>query len=173
MRVEPRYLPADLSLVVSREALLLYVYISNFCDDGGYCEAVFTAAMSAGLSREEYRPALEELETAGYVTRHTHAGHYGNVVGCFVVGYSAPLDLERLSPGAWQRLRVAVFERDDHTCRYCGERSEELECDHVIPISRGGTNEMGNLVTACSVCNSSKRAKLISEWRASHAAGAQ
>lgn len=71
----------------------------------------------------------------------------------------------RLSGDEWALLRAVVFERDDYTCRYCGERGGRLECDHVVPVSRGGTNEMDNLVTACLPCNRSKRDKLLSEWR--------
>lgn len=54
--------------------------------------------------------------------------------------------------------------RDDYTCAYCGERGKKLECDHVIPVSRGGSNEKYNLVTSCFSCNRSKSDKLLSEW---------
>ena len=48
-------------------------------------------------------------------------------------------------------------------CIYCGEPSEHL--DHVIPLSRGGTHEIDNLVPACAKCNVSKWAKLpVLEW---------
>lgn len=39
--------------------------------------------------------------------------------------------------------------------------------DHVVPISKGGSNEDTNLVTACLPCNRSKRDKLVSEWKGS------
>ena len=32
----------------------------------------------------------------------------------------------------------------------------ELEVDHVIPISRGGTDDISNLKTACFKCNRGK-----------------
>lgn len=56
---------------------------------------------------------------------------------------------------------------DGYTCQYCGERGKRLECDHVVPVSRGGSNEHENLVTACFACNRSKRAKTVEEWRGS------
>jgi 5-methylcytosine-specific restriction endonuclease McrA len=40
-------------------------------------------------------------------------------------------------------------------CFYCAGPHEHD--DHFIPISRGGTNELGNLVPACASCNTSKR----------------
>lgn len=66
----------------------------------------------------------------------------------------------------WAALRNEIFKRDDYTCRYCGERGKRLECDHVFPVSRGGTHAVENLVTACFVCNRSKRNKTLDEWNA-------
>lgn len=66
----------------------------------------------------------------------------------------------------WAALRTATFSRDDYTCSYCGNRGVALECDHVIPVSRGGKTEIANLTTACLSCNRSKGDKLLAEWRA-------
>lgn len=49
-------------------------------------------------------------------------------------------------------------------CFYCGSR-DIIEADHVIPIHRGGTHSIGNLVPACRTCNRSKGSKTITEWR--------
>jgi hypothetical protein len=62
----------------------------------------------------------------------------------------------RLPWSEWAVIRLGVFQRDDFTCRYCGAHGVPLECDHVIPLSRGGTNERKNLVTACRPCNGMK-----------------
>lgn len=48
-------------------------------------------------------------------------------------------------------------------CAYCGKPSQHL--DHVIPLSRGGSHSIGNLVQACASCNTSKNNKFIMEWR--------
>lgn len=47
-------------------------------------------------------------------------------------------------------------------CAYC-ETTETLSVDHVVPLSRGGLHEVGNLVVACRSCNSSKKDRLLSE----------
>lgn len=59
-------------------------------------------------------------------------------------------------------LRLAVYERDNFTCQYCGAHAdeEELQIDHIVPVSRGGTNDFNNLITSCSTCNKKKGAKL-------------
>ena len=79
----------------------------------------------------------------------------------------SPLEtvLDRPVSNVWKAIRARIFQRDDYTCIYCGERGKKLECDHVIPVSRGGLHDDGNLVTACFACNRSKRDKLVSEWR--------
>lgn len=56
--------------------------------------------------------------------------------------------------------------RFGNRCAYCRERlSDRYHVDHVVPISRGGDNGIGNLVPACAACNSSKNNWLLSEWR--------
>lgn len=51
-------------------------------------------------------------------------------------------------------------------CFYCGS-FEKIQADHVIPISRGGSHSIGNLVSCCYKCNPSKGDKTIMEWRKS------
>lgn len=71
---------------------------------------------------------------------------------------------KRLPASQWQRLRSLVFERDNYTCSYCGQRGGKLECDHVHPVSRGGSHDEKNLTTSCKTCNQSKRDKTPEEW---------
>lgn len=57
-----------------------------------------------------------------------------------------------------KRLRYEVLRRDEHTCQYCGESAPDvtLHIDHVVPVALGGTDDPGNLVTACKDCNAGK-----------------
>jgi 5-methylcytosine-specific restriction endonuclease McrA len=71
----------------------------------------------------------------------------------------------RLPVSQWAPLRDAVIERDGFMCTYCGDTDAPLCADHVIPLSRGGTNLIDNLVCACIPCNSSKSDRLLEEWR--------
>lgn len=59
--------------------------------------------------------------------------------------------------------RFKVLMRDDFKCRYCGIKAgeKELEVDHIIPKSRGGSNNLENLVTSCFECNRGKRDKSL------------
>jgi len=55
--------------------------------------------------------------------------------------------------------RFEVFKRDQFKCQYCGRCAPEivLEIDHVDPHSKGGSDEILNLITSCRDCNSGKR----------------
>lgn len=57
-----------------------------------------------------------------------------------------------------KRTRYEVLRRDNHTCRYCGSKAPDvpLRIDHVTPVALGGTDNPGNLVTACQDCNAGK-----------------
>jgi CRISPR/Cas system Type II protein with McrA/HNH and RuvC-like nuclease domain len=71
----------------------------------------------------------------------------------------------------WKEIQHKVFERDDYTCRYCGKTGVILEVDHIVPISKGGTNDYDNLATACRRCNRQKKDKTVEEfqeWRGKH-----
>jgi len=92
----------------------------------------------------------------------THAPNGYQVSGAFADGPFAVPD--RPLAHLWSVIRQRIFERDDFTCQYCGHRGCRLECDHVIPVSRGGAHDDSNLVTACFDCNRSKRDKLVEEW---------
>ena len=66
--------------------------------------------------------------------------------------------------GDWAVIRDRVFRRDDFTCQYCGTRGGKLECDHVVPVSKGGHSGDDNLKTSCFACNRAKGDKTIVEW---------
>jgi 5-methylcytosine-specific restriction endonuclease McrA len=68
-----------------------------------------------------------------------------------------------------QVTNTFLFARDSYRCQFCGRGTlelkprESLTRDHLIPLSRGGTNEWTNVVTACSACNTRKANRLPGE----------
>jgi 5-methylcytosine-specific restriction endonuclease McrA len=60
--------------------------------------------------------------------------------------------------------RNRIYKRDGNECVYCGS-SKNLTLDHVIPKSRGGTNDWTNLVTSCFKCNLKKADRTPDEAR--------
>jgi 5-methylcytosine-specific restriction endonuclease McrA len=59
----------------------------------------------------------------------------------------------------WKALKQLY----SYTCPYCSRSEPEIKLtkDHFVPISKGGTDDIGNLVPACKSCNSRKHARIL------------
>lgn len=66
------------------------------------------------------------------------------------------------NPSEYRELLAAVIERDGVCCHWCGEKTKlggrdqspfRRSLDHLTPRSRGGTNDVDNLVLAHRRCN--------------------
>lgn len=66
--------------------------------------------------------------------------------------------------GVYDITRKELKKLYESPCVYCAN-TKNIQADHVIPIARGGTHSIGNLVSACKTCNTSKGAKTITEWQ--------
>jgi hypothetical protein len=64
--------------------------------------------------------------------------------------------------GEWENLKAQY----DWTCPSCRKSEPEIKLteDHIIPLSRGGSNNIENIQPLCGSCNSKKWAKLISKY---------
>ena len=62
-----------------------------------------------------------------------------------------------------------LFVRDRHVCAYCGGHFpfEDLTREHIVPVSRGGSDAWMNCITACRTCNGRKGNRLPEEARMS------
>lgn len=75
---------------------------------------------------------------------------------------------ERVMVTGTQRFRV--LNRDDFRCLACGRTGADgavLHLDHILPRSKGGTDDDDNLQTLCSHCNIGKSNKSSRDLRAS------
>ena len=61
--------------------------------------------------------------------------------------------------------RQRIYERDDHTCQYCGNGASSL--DHLVPKAQGGQDRWENLAAACGTCNRLKGEASLPELAAS------
>lgn len=154
----------DIILELDRPALLLYLMVLHNCDATGYCQRLRWIAAVSGLSHDEAKAAISLLVSKGFVNPVTVPDDFGSRTDCRVPGY-LPFLQDRLPSYQWAALREQVFARDNYTCQYCDVQGGDLECDHVVAIADGGTNELGNLATACAACNRNKRAIPLSRWK--------
>lgn len=89
--------------------------------------------------------------------------HIGNVL----TGLNAPILDDDLRPEPkpkkvpkkknqfkyqYVQVRPLILERDSYTCQKCGSK-DYLEVNHIIPKSKGGTNDTNNLITLCDLCH--------------------
>jgi len=63
-------------------------------------------------------------------------------------------------PRITENVRIEVWRRDGGKCARCGSR-ERLEYDHIVPISRGGSNTARNIELLCEQCNRSKSNNIV------------
>jgi len=84
-------------------------------------------------------------------------GHY-----CPVFFVNEPLtetnELRQIGRHIPRSVMIRVVRRDNNQCQICSRvlRDDEIEFDHVIPVSKGGSSEEHNLRVACVDCNRSK-----------------
>lgn len=67
----------------------------------------------------------------------------------------------------WMKLRGVIFERDGYKCTYCGSK-DFLQCDHVISVYNGGSDDIDNLTTACRTCNLRKGKHSVDFFKAKY-----
>lgn len=61
------------------------------------------------------------------------------------------------------KTRLDVMERDDYKCQMCGRTVEDgvkLHIDHIVPVSKGGGNDIDNLQVLCHECNLAKHDRM-------------
>lgn len=64
-----------------------------------------------------------------------------------------------------KKNRFEVFKRDSFQCQYCGQSAPDviLEIDHIAPVSKGGSDDITNLITSCFDCNRGKSDRTIDD----------
>jgi hypothetical protein len=73
--------------------------------------------------------------------------------------WETPRPRERRREAIPERVRHEVWRRDQGRCVDCGSQ-ERLEFDHMIPVSKGGSNTARNLELRCESCNRRKGAQI-------------
>ena len=102
--------------------------------------------------------------------------HYAHTAGkmkydrlCYMIRSKA---FKAYKEGRWNihdlfELNIEKISDNNH-CWYCGNElpMSQLTRDHVFPRSKGGCNDMDNIIMVCKSCNSSKGKMDLFEWYA-------
>ena len=136
------YLPIHIT-VVRRALSLLYQGVAHAVDEQ---YRTFDFASWADLAAEE--------DTIGLVDR---AIRVPRVI--LLQGY------DRIPRRYVRFSRFNIYARDGNRCQYCGRQFArvELNLDHVVPRSRGGTSVWENVVCSCHRCNRLKGGRTPAE----------
>ena len=81
-------------------------------------------------------------------------------VGVIKVG-SVQAATKRVNGRPWMRRRAQALERDKGVCQSClaaGRVTLAVEVDHIVPLHRGGRDELANLQALCRECHRGKSA---------------
>ena len=124
------------------------------------CQVVMVCRVQRGIVLR--CPVSPSCDYQGSVMHITHAiATEGNPARLRRIG---PLPRKSDRPIRAIRLRQLA---EDPRCRYCKVFLNEgtSSIDHIVPTSRGGSNDEGNLLLCCELCNSLKGDRTLPEWR--------
>jgi len=67
---------------------------------------------------------------------------------------------------SWKRIRDRFIKAHPlcEECRKQGRLTPAEEVHHILPLSKGGTNEMGNLLSLCKPCHSRITVEMGDRW---------
>jgi 5-methylcytosine-specific restriction endonuclease McrA len=146
--------------------------ISHFGLDRGYrrsnCKPCMNARHAEWLASKPGAREKVNATSRGYYSKHKTA-HRGRVVSWFGrnPGATDRFNHNRRARKTGSSFLVTAKELERikaADCAACGATGPST-IDHIIPLSRGGTDSVGNLMPLCGRCNSSKGTKTLTEWR--------
>lgn len=122
------------------ESVLTVEYKFSYTSDGGMAQRSFTVPMA----EETVVALIEKLQSK--LTMTSFAKEQRSLMT--------------------SKLRQKIKERDDYTCRFCGNSTHKepnllLEIDHILPVAKGGCTVEENLQTLCWKCNRQKSDRII------------
>lgn len=72
------------------------------------------------------------------------------------IGRTTAKQTRKEAKSRYDSLFMEVGRRDGFACATCGYAGNDLQLDHVMPVAKGGTNDLGNLQLLCPPCNLAK-----------------
>ncbi len=175
--IKPEFWTDDAIMNCSLPARLFFIGLLTFADDVGIFEWI-PRSLKAKIfpsDQTDISILLIELENNSLIEKIQFEGRdYGKItnfskhqkidprymrvlIPSMTPDNAGLSEEERVSRNILRdpKIRKYIFDRDANKCCKC-ESIENLTIDHIIPISKNGTNEVNNFQTLCRSCNSSK-----------------
>jgi len=171
--IKPDFCTSEQVVECSRDARLLFILMWCFCDDAGRHKAsVKKLRMECfpgdALGDAEVTQLVDELIREELIEEYEVDGkRYWQVLGWDHQKIDNPTVkhpntdgcVEKFSRrlGGKQRqiIKQKLIDRDGEKCCHCDSK-KNLAIDHIIPRSKGGSNELDNLQLLCKPCNNEK-----------------
>lgn len=171
--IKPKFLDDSKIGKLSRDARLLYIALWFGCNESNISNSNYEFCKDKynlyRYSKKKHQRILSEL------INHDFINDIGNEL--VIVNPHDVLGIRRSDRNdiydwiEWKIISNKVFKRDHYTCTYCGRKNVKMEIDHIIPVSKGGSDDLSNLTTSCRRCNAQKKDKTLEEflkWKSEH-----
>jgi len=127
------------------------------CPRGHYADRMTSSGSCVDCVREDQRQRAsenEEVRDAQKIYRKKNAERYRSHVR------NRRAKAKGLNSSHSQKDIDAIWDKQLGRCAYCRIRlSEGYHVDHIMPLSKGGSNSRRNLQLTCQGCNGRKSAK--------------
>lgn len=120
-----------------------------------------------GWRKELFEKEVKEFDAEKYPKKHDEktiersCSIFGHLCPVFFVNepFTETVEKRRISRYIPRDIILRVVRRDNYTCQICGKHlnDNEIEFDHKIPLSKGGSTEESNIQLTCIKCNRTKR----------------
>lgn len=94
------------------------------------------------------------------ILEESQCTQFGHICPVFMVAEPITETQEKRRRGRYIpfAMKLRIVRRDNYICQRCAKqlKESELEFDHIIPISRGGSSEESNIQLTCFKCNRGK-----------------
>ena len=169
----------DGTLVENWQALITFQQMIVLCDQDGTVDMTPGAiSRRTGIPLEHIEAGIEILENEDPYSRTSDQGGRRIALleehrkwGWYIINYHKyrnlkdPDEVREKNRERKRRQRQREAGMDDtveHSCAYCG--APATGPDHVIPKSKGGTDDPSNIVPCCPKCNQHKAHRTVAEF---------
>lgn len=124
-----------------------------------------------GKKKVLFKKMAKEFNPNDYPIKHSKSD---SAKACSVFGHLCPVffvnekftetnELRRISRNIPRHIMLRVVRRDNNQCQICGRilKDSDIEFDHIIPISKGGSSEENNIRVTCLDCNRNKSCRIL------------